>query len=398
MKHRKTITAMAVTILAGGSAACSASAPAEEDSSGETAAVYEGLSGIDNTKWQYNEEDDVWYQTGIAYCSNPADASYETLAVFVPGAYMSGTENSDGTYTCAVTAEAEVNGYTAVTAPVVMPINTPGYSAQAPLTDYSSAVKDYTDAGFVYVHAGCRGRDAGAPAGVTDLKAAIRYIRYTADTLPGDTNSIFTFGMSGGGAQSAVVGASGDSPMYDAYLKEIGAVEGVSDAVLGSMCWCPITNLDSADAAYEWMMGTTRTGLSSDEQAVSDQLARYFAEYVNNAGFVDENGNALTLEESEEGIYQAGSYYEYLKGMIEESLENFLEDSLIQPLRLAAVRWTDLATVRDRGTDRSRTGTSRVKSRMAETLKIWMISHGMIRLPASLSTVHMRQYRIISMR
>ena len=50
-------------------------------------------------------------------------------------------------------------------------------------------------------------------------------------------------------------------------------MQGVSDAVLGSMCWCPITNLDSADAAYEWMMGSTRSGLSDEEQAISDALA-----------------------------------------------------------------------------------------------------------------------------
>jgi hypothetical protein len=29
----------------------------------------------------------------------------------------------------------------------------------------------------------------------------------------------------------------------------------ISDAVAGSMCWCPITSLDYADEAYEWNMG-----------------------------------------------------------------------------------------------------------------------------------------------
>ena len=284
------------------------------------------LEQIDMTKWLYNADDDVYYQTGISYCSNPADASYETLAVFVPGAYMTGTENGDGTYTCELSADGEINGYTAETAPIVMPINTPGYSAQSALTDYTN-VSSYTDAGFVYVHAGCRGRDSGAPAGVTDLKAAIRYIRWCDEQLAGDAERIFTFGMSGGGAQSAIVGATGDSTLYDAYLEAIGAVEGVSDAVYGSMCWCPITNLDSADAAYEWMMGSTRDGLSEEEQAISDALAESYADYINAAGIQDENGTVLTLEASEDGIYQAGSYYEYLKGVIEQSLNNFLADT-----------------------------------------------------------------------
>ena len=38
--------------------------------------------------------------------------------------------------------------------------------------------------------------------------------------------------------------------LYTPYLEEIGAVSDQSDAIAGSMCWCPITNLDSADAAY----------------------------------------------------------------------------------------------------------------------------------------------------
>ncbi len=302
---------------------------AQEQASTESTAdvtASSSLEQLDMTKWQYNADDDVYYQIGISYCSDPADASYETLAVFVPGAYMTGTENGDGTYTCELSADGEVNGYTAETAPIVMPINTPGYSAQNALTEYTS-VSSYTDAGFVYVHAGCRGRDSGAPAGVTDLKAAIRYIRWCDELLAGDAESIFTFGMSGGGAQSAIVGSTGDSELYDAYLAEIGAVEGVSDAVLGSMCWCPITNLDSADEAYEWMMGSTRNGLTDEEQAISDALAEAFAEYINESGIQDKDGNVLTLEASEDGIYQSGSYYEYLKSVIEQSLNNFLADT-----------------------------------------------------------------------
>lgn len=295
----------------------------ETDTSGS---IVTNLEKIDMSKWMYHSDDNVYYQTGISYCERPADASYETLAVFVPGDYFSGTGNGDGTYTCEVNPDAEVNGYTAKTAPVVMPIDTPGYSAQAALTDYMS-LTEYTEAGFVYAHAGCRGRDAGAPAGVTDIKAAIRYLRYTDDITPGDAEKIFVFGMSGGGAQSALVGAAGDSELYDLYLEQIGAVQGVSDTVYGSMDWCPITNLDSADEAYEWMMGITRNGLSDDEQAISDALAAAFADYINQAGIKDENGNVLTLEESEDGIFQAGSYYDYIVGVIEESLNNFLSDT-----------------------------------------------------------------------
>ena len=93
------------------------------------------------------------------------------------------------------------------------------------------------------------------------------------------------------------------------------------------MDWCPITDLGTANAEYEWMMGCTRTGRSAEEQAISDGLATAFAEYVNNAGFTDKNGSKLTLTESAEGIYQAGSYYDYIKGVIEQSLNNYLTDT-----------------------------------------------------------------------
>lgn len=292
----------------------------------EETAVQSTLAKIDDTKWCYDETDDVYYQLGIAYCASPADADYEQLAIIVPAAYMQATANGDGTFTCSIDASGEVGGYTASTAPIVMPVNTPGYAAQAPMTEYTS-VAEYTDAGFVYVHAGCRGRDAGAPAGVTDLKAAIRYLRYTAGNLAGDTERIFSFGMSGGGAQSALLGVTGDSSLYDDYLAAIGAVEGVSDAVLGSQAWCPVTSLDSADEAYEWMMGNTRTDLSKEEQTISDELTTAYAAYINQLGLTDENGAPLTLEASADGRYQAGSYYDYLKEIIEESLNHFLADT-----------------------------------------------------------------------
>ena len=314
---------LCTTMLACGSGA--ASADAADDLRGETEAVT-NLPKVDQTAWQYNGDDDVYYQIGISYCETPADTAYETLAIFVPGAYMTATENGDGTYTCEIDPDAVVGAYTAETAPIVMPINTPGYSAMAALTSYASFTS-YTDEGFVYVHAGCRGRDAGAPAGVTDLKAAVRYLRYTDDVIPGNAERIFTFGMSGGGAQSALMGSTGDSALYDAYLEEIGAVTGVSDAVLGSMCWCPITNLDTADEAYEWMMGGTRSGLTEEEQQISDQLAEAFAAYINSAGIKDPDGLVLTLSESADGIYQAGSYYDYMKTVIEESLNHFLSDT-----------------------------------------------------------------------
>ena len=295
-----------------------------------TVAVTTNLSKPDMTKWQYNADDDVYYQTGIAYCEKPADDVHEKLAVFVPSAYMDATDNGDGTYTCKLNESSAKNGYTAAKAPIVMPVYTEGYYDALALTGYEGLyenVTDYTSQGFVFVHAGCRGINEGAPTGVTDLKAAIRYLRYCDDVVAGDAENIFVYGMSGGGAQAAILGASGDSSLYDPYLDAIGAVQGVSDAVAGSMDWCPITDLDTANAEYEWMMGCTRPERTAEEQAISDGLAKAYADYVNSAGFVSLDGEALTLEESKDGIYQAGSYYEFIKSVIEESLNHFLSDT-----------------------------------------------------------------------
>jgi hypothetical protein len=321
--------------------------PAGSSAKGSTAS--QGLAF--NTKgWNYDKDNDVYWQIGIPYCARPETTDYETLEICVPGAYLKTTANGDGTYTAVLNEQGAVNGFTAKTAPVVMPVNTPGYTAQAAPTAYSyDGVSSYLKAGFIYVEAGMRGRDngydannkliysGGAPWGVTDLKAAVRYLRYNKDVLPGSTASIFVFGMSGGGAQSAVMGASGDSPLYTPYLNSIGAAMNdasggaISDAVSGAMCWCPITSLDYADEAYEWNMGqyaSTGTRASTTwTSALSKDLATAYAEYINKLGLKDKNGTALSLEKTDSGIYTAGSYYDYLKATIQESLNHFLADT-----------------------------------------------------------------------
>ena len=310
---------------------------------------FDALS-FDSGAWSYDADNNVYYQIGVRYCAQPAAEDYETLAVVVPEDYLTGTDNGDGTYTCTVNPKGTVNGFTAETVPMMLPVNTAGYSAQASATTYSySAVSAYLDAGYVYVYSGCRGRSngytddgtldyaGGAPWGVTDLKAAVRYLRLNGDVIPGDPERIFAFGHSGGGAQSAVLGASGDSSLYFDYLASIGAAmydaEGnyISDAICGAMCWCPITSLDYADEAYEWNMGQYMdSGTRADgtwTKALSEDLAACYGDYLNGLELRDEEGDALTLEQSENGIYTSGSYYYYVLGQIETSLNNFLEDT-----------------------------------------------------------------------
>ncbi|WP_238613284.1 subtype A tannase [Candidatus Oscillochloris fontis] len=305
---------------------------------------------FNNTAWHYDADNDVYWQIGVQYAATPETLDYETLGIYVPGVYMTATANADGTYTAELNAQGSINGFTAQTAPIVLPINTAGYAAQKAPTEYSYAgLSSYLNAGFIYVYAGARGRangydasgqltySGGAPWGVTDFKAAIRFLRYNQAALPGNTDSIFVFGMSGGGAQSTLIGTTGDSELYLPYLESIGAAmydtEGqpMSDAVAGVMAWCPITSLDYANEAYEWNMGqyaaTETRAESTWTSALSKDLAAAYADYINTLGIKDEQGNVLTLEPTDSGIYTAGSYYDYLLATVEESLNNFLADT-----------------------------------------------------------------------
>lgn len=298
---------------------------------------------ISNKKWKYNATNKVYYQVGIKYGTKTTSSKYESMGIFIPSAYVHAKSNGNKTYTLTINNSGKKKGYTAKTAPIVMPINTPGYSAQAAPTGYDSSSKSYTNAGFIYVAAGARGMNqtdktnGSSPWGVTDLKAAVRTLRLNQSSLPGNTDRIFTFGHSGGGAQSSIMGASGDSELYTKYLNTIGAPmvtttgEATSDAIDGAMAWCPITSLDTANEAYEWNMGqfaTTGTRKSGTwTKSLSNDMASSYASYINQLGLKDSNGNSLTLEKSSSGIYQSGSYYNYLKKVVEQSLNNFLKDT-----------------------------------------------------------------------
>ncbi|MBP1651722.1 MAG: Tat pathway signal sequence domain protein [Bacteroidetes bacterium] len=93
-----------------------------------------------------------------------------------------------------------------------------------------------------------------APAAIVDLKAAVRYIRHNKGLLPGDADYIISTGVSAGGALPGLLAASGNCHLYDAYLNETGAAD-EPDNIYASACFCPITDLDHADGAYEWMYG-----------------------------------------------------------------------------------------------------------------------------------------------
>lgn len=183
----------------------------------------------------------------IPYVEKPAVPEYQRLNLFAPEAFFAG-EN--------------VNGYTLSTAPVFVPNTVGGYmpgASDEPKEDrhhpgQANAVFRALQHGYVVAAPAIRGRSqAGgqAPACIVDYKAAVRWLHCFARDLPGDETKIITNGTSAGGAISALMGAAGNHPDYEPYLREIGAAD-ASDAIFAASCYCPITNLDHADMAYEW--------------------------------------------------------------------------------------------------------------------------------------------------
>ncbi len=168
-------------------------------------------------------------------------------------------------------------------------------------------------AGYVVVSPGARGRDnqapdgtyyGKAPAAIVDLKAAVRYIRHNQGVLPGNVERIVSTGCSAGGGLSALLGASGNSPLYDPYLEEIGAAD-ADDSIYAAGCYSPITDLDHADMAYEWMHGQVprnQTGKQVDQE-LSGELKALFAEYQATLGLQGRDGF---------GLLTAENYAEYL--------------------------------------------------------------------------------------
>jgi len=183
----------------------------------------------------------------IVYVLKPADTRYQTLNVYIPEAYFSG---------------GSIDGYTAQTAPIFFPNNIGGYmpaTAGQPENDQRAggkpnAIMVALSKGYVVASAGARGRteaNGHAPAAIVDLKAAVRYLKANDKVMAGDANKIISNGTSAGGALSALLGTSGGSKDYEPYLRQLGAAR-ANDTIFAVSAYCPITNLEHADAAYEW--------------------------------------------------------------------------------------------------------------------------------------------------
>ena len=166
-----------------------------------------------------------------------------------------------------------------------------------------------------------------APACIVDLKAAVRYLRHNDKAMPGNAEKIISNGTSAGGALSALLGGTGNSPDYEPYLKAVGAAD-ERDDIFGASCYCPITNLDHADMTYEWMFNglneyNSRGGhgtMTSAQIELSGQLKSLFPAYLNSLRLKKADGAALTLDASGEG-----SFKDYVKSFVIASAQKALD-------------------------------------------------------------------------
>jgi hypothetical protein len=193
-------------------------------------------------------------------------------------------------------------------------------------------------AGYVVVEPGVRGRDnkaadgtyyGKAPAAIVDLKAVVRYIKHNNGVMPGNVDWIVSTGCSAGGGLSALLGASGNSHLYDAYLKEIGAAD-ADDSIFACATFSPVTDLDHADMAYEWVAG--EIPLSSGklvDQAISKQLKALFAEYQASLKLKGKNNfGTITANNFDKYLLQAyliPSANKHLRGLTDKERKEYLE-------------------------------------------------------------------------
>ncbi|TCP91288.1 hypothetical protein EDC44_13228 [Cricetibacter osteomyelitidis] len=272
----------------------------------------------------------------IVYVLKPSDTRYQTMNIYIPEAYFNG-----GT----------IDGYNADTAPIFFPNDVGGYmpaTAGKPELgtrggDSPNAIMVALSKGYVVASVGARGRtesDGKAPAAIIDLKAAVRYLKANDKLMAGDANKIISNGTSAGGALSALLGTSGNAPQYEPYLKAAGAAAATDDIFAVSV-YCPITNLEHADMAYEWQFNGVNdykkidmhnidyrverkliNGTQTAAQiALSDQLKPLFPAYVNGLNFKDKQGQPLTLDEKGNG-----SFKQFIEAKLMESAQKALDN------------------------------------------------------------------------
>lgn len=247
----------------------------------------------------------------IVYVSKPTSNDTQRMNVYIPEPYFS---------------SRPVNGYTAQTAPIFIPNNSSGYMAASVVTPSSTnPVGLALSRGMIVVSPVLRGRNVTggtAPAAIVDYKAAVKYLRANKSRLPaGDTDKIIACGVSSGGALAAILGASGNSLEYSEQLDEIGAAEDVSDEIFAVACYCPVTNLENADSAYEWVFGGEKYGEDSKT------LAENFTYYLNDMALVNDSVDMMIYDyDVDDEDYEEGqTFRRYIESLYANAAQKALD-------------------------------------------------------------------------
>ena len=206
-------------------------------------------------------------------------------------------------------------------------------------------ISNYINEGYVYISPGMRGlkgnqKDASNEEysnaiidGVIDLKALVRFCRFNKGIMPGDAEKIIAFGTNGGGTKSAILGASGDSELYSSKLLNIGAIMtsdegiGISDSVNGTMCCSPTNNFEIEKEANAWSIGQYLDMEDLEKQKEINELALQYANFVNKMKFKSEDGTLLYLDETKQGVYTTGTYFNYMITEIKKTINMYDENT-----------------------------------------------------------------------
>lgn len=302
---------------------------------------------------------------GLPTVANPVEPAYQSINLYIPEAYFNG---------------GSVGQFHARNAPVFLPNAVGGYMPAKPGTlenrmppapggtQSASPAQNPPNAsvmallrGFIVAAPGARGRTlqaasgrwtGKAPAAIVDLKAAVRWLRYNASRIPANTERIISNGTSAGGALSALLGASGNHPAYEAELKALGAAQ-ARDDIFAVSAFCPITNLAHADEAYEWQFAGIReyknvaismldfrvqrkevNGQLSDAQIKLASLWRdQFITYVNKLRLQTPQGELISLGNDGQGILK-----EHVQSLLQASAQRALNEGK----DLSSVPWLTL--------------------------------------------------------
>lgn len=291
----------------------------------------------------------VWVRAyeGLPTVTRPSAPDYQALNLYIPEDYFQGKA---------------IGPYNASSAPIFFPNQIGGYMPALPgkpdvamgpprapgVSAPPTAMAVALTRGLLVASPGARGRSSKAangswtgkaPSAILDLKAAVRWLRFNANRMPGNVERIISNGTSAGGALSALLGASGNSPDYAAQLQAMGALP-ERDDIFAVSSYCPITNLEHADAAYEWQFrGQTEYRgieismldfkvqrkevlghLNAEQQDLSRQLQAEFIGYVNSLKLRSPDGNLLQLQPDGQGSLQ-----DHLKALLMQSAQKALQ-------------------------------------------------------------------------